>query len=364
MAKSGFAKEHLRSFIERIERLEEERTALTADIREVYSEAKGHLAAIAYLISGVLFIMALRGLSSPVTSRAGNRNGMIGMALAVATTLWVAGVTDPVTWALIAGGILIGGGVGAVTARRIAMTDMPQLVAAFHSLVGLAAVLVAGAAFYSPAAFGIGAEGAIRMQSLIECPWVSPSARSRSRPDHRLRKAQWQHERRADHPADAPRAEHPDLRGDRRAHRLFHNDAAGMDLLGDCGAQLRVRHHAHHPHRRRGHARRGVDAQFLFGLGGGRDGLHAGELGADHHRRAGRLSGAILSYIMCKGTWNCSFVLVIKGGFGGEAVGGAKGPAETRPVKQGRRLAKTFLSSPGIAAVIPVFDRARRYSSR
>ncbi len=80
----------------------------------------------------------------------------------------MAGVSDPLTWGLIAGGIVIGGGIGAMTARRIHMTDMPQLVAFFHSLVGLAAVLVAGAAFYSPAAFGIGAEGAIRMQSLIE----------------------------------------------------------------------------------------------------------------------------------------------------------------------------------------------------
>src|SRR6201985_2257508 len=129
---------------------------------------KADIAALLYLVSGVLFIMALWGLSSPATSRAGNRNGMIGMGIAILTTLWVAGVSDPVTWALIAGGIVIGGGIGAITARRIAMTDMPQLVAFFHSLVGLAAVLVAGAAFYSPAAFGIGAEGAIRMQSLIE----------------------------------------------------------------------------------------------------------------------------------------------------------------------------------------------------
>ena len=81
------------------------------------------LAAIAYLISGVLFIQALRGLSSPVTSRSGNRNGMIGMALAVATTLWVAGITDAITWAMIIAGIGIGGAVGAVTARRIAMTQ-------------------------------------------------------------------------------------------------------------------------------------------------------------------------------------------------------------------------------------------------
>ena len=101
------------------------------------------LAALAYLVSGVLFILALRGLSSPVTSRTGNRNGMIGMALAIATTLWVTHVTDALTWGMIVVAIAIGGGIGAVIARRIAMTAMPQLVAAFHSLVGLAAVLVA-----------------------------------------------------------------------------------------------------------------------------------------------------------------------------------------------------------------------------
>ncbi|MBN9559060.1 MAG: NAD(P)(+) transhydrogenase (Re/Si-specific) subunit beta [Alphaproteobacteria bacterium] len=127
-----------------------------------------NLAALSYLVSGVLFILALRGLSSPVTSRAGNRNGMIGMALAIVTTLLVAGVTDALTWGLIIGGVAIGGGIGALIARRIAMTAMPQLIAAFHSLVGLAAVLVAAAAMYSPEAYGIGVEGAIRSHSLIE----------------------------------------------------------------------------------------------------------------------------------------------------------------------------------------------------
>ena len=125
-------------------------------------------AALLYLLSAVLFILALKGLSSPATSRAGNRNGMIGMAIAVATTLWIAGVTDPLTWALIVGGFVIGGTIGAVVAKRISMTAMPQLVAAFHSLVGLAAVLTAAAALYSPQAFGIGVEGAIRTQSLVE----------------------------------------------------------------------------------------------------------------------------------------------------------------------------------------------------
>src|SRR6201999_2845706 len=130
--------------------------------------SQADIAALLYLVSGVLFILALKGLSSPASSRIGNRNGMIGMAIAIDTTLWVAGVTDALTWGLVIGGLAIGGGIGAVMAKKIAMTDMPQLVAAFHSLVGLAAVLVAGAAFYSPDAFGIGAEGAIRTQSLIE----------------------------------------------------------------------------------------------------------------------------------------------------------------------------------------------------
>src|SRR6201996_4974137 len=128
----------------------------------------GDIAALLYLVAGVLFILALKGLSSPATSRTGNRNGMIGMTIAVLTTLWVAGVTDPLTWGLVIGGLVIGGGIGAVMARRIAMTNMPQLVAAFHSLVGLAAVLTAAAALYSPQAFGIGEIDAIRTQSLVE----------------------------------------------------------------------------------------------------------------------------------------------------------------------------------------------------
>ena len=108
-------------------------------------------ASLAYLISGVLFILALRGLSSPASSRRGNRFGMIGMLLAVATTLVLHG-TGLVE---IAVAIAVGGGIGFVIAKRIEMTAMPQLVAAFHSLVGMAAVLVAGAAFLNPGAFGI-----------------------------------------------------------------------------------------------------------------------------------------------------------------------------------------------------------------
>ena len=121
---------------------------------------------LAYLISGVCFILALRGLSSPESSRRGNRLGMLGMTIAVVTTLathelaslWEIGIA-----------ILIGGGIGLVTARRIQMTAMPQLVAAFHSLVGMAAVLVGAAAFLNPSAFGIVDEaGAILGVSRVE----------------------------------------------------------------------------------------------------------------------------------------------------------------------------------------------------
>ncbi len=122
--------------------------------------------AVAYLASGVLFILALRGLSSPATSRRGNRFGMLGMLIAVVTTLLTHEVA---TIGEIVGAIAIGGGIGFITARRIAMTDMPQLVAAFHSLVGLAAVLVAVAAFLNPEAFGIlGADGNILTVSRVE----------------------------------------------------------------------------------------------------------------------------------------------------------------------------------------------------
>src|SRR5436189_3088697 len=127
-----------------------------------------NLAAILYLVAGVLFILSLRGLSSPATSRQGNLFGMVGMAIAVATTLAVHPPADSVAWILVVLGIAIGGSIGAYIARRIPMTSMPELVAAFHSLVGLAAVFVAAGALYAPEAFHIGTPGDIAAASLIE----------------------------------------------------------------------------------------------------------------------------------------------------------------------------------------------------
>jgi NAD(P) transhydrogenase subunit beta len=122
-------------------------------------------AVLAYLVAAVCFIMALRGLSHPESAQRGLVYGMSGMALAVATTLMLP-VVQAYGW--IVAGVTIGGGIGYVIAKKIAMTDLPQLVAAFHSLVGLAAVCVAAAAFYAPEAYGIGDKGHIHLNSLIE----------------------------------------------------------------------------------------------------------------------------------------------------------------------------------------------------
>jgi proton-translocating NAD(P)+ transhydrogenase subunit beta len=123
------------------------------------------LSALLYLVASVCFIMALRGLSSPDTARGGNIYGIAGMAIAILTTLWTPQI---VSYWLIVVGLLIGGAIGTYIAREIQMTALPQLVAAFHSLVGLAAVCVASAAFAAPEDYGIGIRGAIHGASLVE----------------------------------------------------------------------------------------------------------------------------------------------------------------------------------------------------
>src|ERR1700751_3149627 len=127
-----------------------------------------NLSALLYLVAGILFILSLRGLSSPATSRRGNLLGMIGMAIAIATTLASHPPADGIAWVLVVLGVAIGGSIGAVIARRGPMTSMPELVAAFHSLGGLAGGLGAPGAFYAPEAFDIGTPGHIHSQSLVE----------------------------------------------------------------------------------------------------------------------------------------------------------------------------------------------------
>ncbi len=169
-----------------------------------------NLAAVLYLVAGVLFILSLRGLSSPASSRQGNLFGMIGMAIAVATTLASHPPADGVAWVLVdRSASPSAAAIGAVIARRVPMTSMPELVAAFHSLVGMAAVLVAAGAFYAPEAFDIGTPGNIHAAE----PGRNVARRRHRRADlHRLGdrvpEAVGAHERRADHPAVPPHHQH------------------------------------------------------------------------------------------------------------------------------------------------------------
>ena len=127
-----------------------------------------NLISFLYLISGIFFILALRGLSNPESARRSNYFGIIGMIIASATTILITPPSSALDIILLTGGITIGGSIGLIIAKKIAMTAMPQLVAAFHSLVGLAAVLVASAALYVPSSMGIGSVGNIHLASLIE----------------------------------------------------------------------------------------------------------------------------------------------------------------------------------------------------
>ena len=314
--------------------------------------ANPNIAALLYLVAGSLFILALKGLSSPASSRSGNRNGMIGMTIAVLTTLWISGVSDLVTWALVMGGLGIGGLIGAVMAKKIAMTDMPQLVAAFHSLVGMAAVLTAGAALYSPETFGIGVPGAIHAQSLIEMSLgVAIGAITFSGSVIAFAKL------------NGNMSGAPILLPARHLLNLlifvtifgligwFTLDQAywmfwaitilsfvfGITLIIPIG---------------------GADMPVVVSMLNSYSGWAAAALGFTLENTAliitGALvgsSGAILSYIMCKGM-NRSFISVIAGGFGGDTGGGAAGPAETRPVKQGSSDDAAFIMKNAASVII------------
>lgn len=308
------------------------------------------IAALAYLVSGVLFILSLRGLSSPETSRQGNTFGMIGMALAVGVTLltlWSSGLVDAVTAGLIAGGILVGGAVGAVIAGRVQMTQMPQLVAAFHSLVGLAACLVAVGAVYAPESFAIAtAEGGIKTLSIIELSLgVAIGAVTFTGSVIAFAKL------------NGNMSGAPILLPMR--HLINIALALAMVLLiglligsgGTAtwafwgvfvialvlGATLII-------------PIGGADMPVVVSMLNSYSGWAAAALGFTLENIAliitGALvgsSGAILSYIMCKGM-NRSFFSVILGGFGGDAAAAAAGGAvETRPVKQGSAEDAAFI---------------------
>jgi len=309
-----------------------------------------NLAAILYLVSGVLFILALRGLSSPTTSQAGNRNGMIGMAIAVATTLALLGPKlDTLTIGLILGGVVIGGGIGAVIARRVAMTSMPQLVAAFHSLVGMAACLVAVAAIHTPAAYGIldTATGAVHLNSLVELSLglaigavtFTGSVIAFAKLNGNMSGA-------------------PILLPARHLLNIvialaivalivvlvMSGGAAIWAFWGIFALSLLVGITLIIPIG-------GADMPVVVSMLNSYSGWAAAALGFTLENNTliitGALvgsSGAILSYIMCK-AMNRSFISVILGGFGADdsAAAAAGGKVETRPVKQGSAEDAAFI---------------------
>src|SRR5689334_18672240 len=317
-----------------------------------------NLGALLYLVAGVLFILALRGLSSPESSRRGNMFGMAGMVIAIVTTLASHPPAGVGAWALVVIGIAIGGGIGAVTARRVPMTAMPELVAAFHSLVGMAAVLVAAGALYAPAAFDIGTVGHIHGASLIEMSlgvaigavtftgsviaFLKLSARMSGAPiilpiRHVINIALaiaivaivvW-----------FARSE---------SHLAFWllalaSFAFGVLIIIPIG---------------------GADMPVVISMLNSYSGWAAAGIGFTLGNSAliitGALvgsSGAILSYIMCKGM-NRNFFAVILGGFGGEVAGPGAGK-EQRPVKQGSAEDAAFvMKNAGKVIIVPGYGMA------
>ena len=293
-----------------------------------------NLVALLYLVAGVLFILALRGLSSPDSSQRGNLFGMIGITIAVLTTLGSHPPTSPLAWGLVIGGIAIGGSIGAVIARRVPMTSMPELVAAFHSLVGMAAVLVAAAAFYAPAAFDIGTHGHIHGSSLIEMSLgVAIGAVTFTGSVIAFLKLSG---RMSGKPITLPGRHVINLA---LAAALiffiygFFVSQSQMDFWLITGISLLLGILMIIPIG-------GADMPVVISMLNSYSGWAAAGIGFTLGNSAliitGALvgsSGAILSYIMCKGM-NRSFISVILGGFGGETAGPGAG-AEQRPVKLG-----------------------------
>jgi NAD(P) transhydrogenase subunit beta len=307
-------------------------------------------AMLAYLVAGICFILALRGLSSPTSSRRGNRFGMFGMALAVGTTL----VTHQIaSLPEIGVAILIGGLVGFVTARRIAMTAMPQLVAAFHSLVGMAAVLVAIAAYLNPAAFGIAeADGAIHQVSRIEMGLgIAIGAITFSGSVIAVLKL------------NGNMSGKPILLPGRHVINLgtlalivgligyFLTDQSPWIFFTATALSFVIGFLLIIPIG-------GADMPVVVSMLNSYSGWAAAAMGFTLHNTAmiitGALvgsSGAILSYIMCR-AMNRSFISVIAGGFGGDSGSAAGAAAIDRPWKRGSAEDAAFLMSQASQVII------------
>jgi NAD(P) transhydrogenase subunit beta len=292
------------------------------------------LVALLYLVAGVLFILALRGLSSPESSSRGNLFGMIGMTIAVLTTLGSHPPASAIAWGLVIGGIGVGGGIGAVIARRVPMTSMPELVSAFHSLVGMAAVLVAAGAFYAPAAFDIGTHGHIHGASLIEMSLgVAIGAVTFTGSVIAFLKLSG---RMSGKPITLPGRHIINLALVAALIFFvygFFVSQSTMDFWLIVALSLTLGILIIIPIG-------GADMPVVISMLNSYSGWAAAGIGFTLGNSAliitGALvgsSGAILSYIMCKGM-NRSFISVILGGFGGETAGPGAG-AEQRPVKVG-----------------------------
>ena len=294
-----------------------------------------NLIAFLYLVSGVLFILSLHGLSSPETARRGNYLGMAGMAIAIVTTLIMAGPSTFNGWAMLIGGLAAGGIVGGVIARKISMTNMPQLVAAFHSLVGLAAVFVAASALYAPAAFGIGEIGHIHIASLVEMSLgVAIGAITFTGSLIAFAKLQGLM---SGSPIILPGRHFINIVlaltmvGLVIAFAMTENTDlfwAIVVVSGLLGFLIIV-------------PIGGADMPVVVSMLNSYSGWAAAGIGFTLGNTAlivtGALvgsSGAILSYIMCK-AMNRSFISVILGGFGNVSSGGGSEEEETRPVKRG-----------------------------
>jgi len=323
---------------------------------------------LAYLVSGVCFILALRGLSSPESSRRGNRAGMIGMAIAVVTTLITHGLGasvvsgdrsvtaglefDPLSLVEILVAIAIGGTIGLVTARKIQMTAMPQLVAAFHSLVGMAAVLVGAAAFLNPDAFGIlGPDGILQVSRVEMGLGVAIGAITFSGSVIAFLKL------------NGNMSGKPILLPGRHVINLgtlvailgliayFTQDQDPWVFFTVMGLSFAIGFLLIIPIG-------GADMPVVISMLNSYSGWAAAAMGFTLHNSAmiitGALvgsSGAILSYIMCR-AMNRSFISVIAGGFGGDAVAGAGGEVIDRAYKRGSAEDAAFLMSQADQVII------------